>query len=140
MEVIKMTRTIDKFFTCTLSGCALTIINLAFGKVDYSLIFLCLCMVTDFATGLMCGALEHKLSSSTCIKGLMKKFMILIYVMLAHHLDVLLGVDYVKVGVCYMYAIGEVLSIIENGVILGLPVPTPIKKALEMINGGDDDV
>ena len=65
--------------------------------------------------------------------------MVLIYVMLAHHLDILLGVDYVKVGVCYMYAIGEVLSIIENGVVLGLPVPTPIKKALEMINGGDDN-
>ena len=69
----------------------------------------------------------------------MKKLMIFVYVMIAHHLDVLLSVNYVRIGVCYMYAVGEVLSIIENGVTLGLPVPEPIKKALEMIDGGEKE-
>ena len=35
-----------------------------------------------------------------------------------------------------MYAIGEVLSIIENGVTLGVPIPEPIVKALDILNGG----
>ena len=134
-----MTKGIDNFMVCMGSGYLLTVLNLVFGSIDYSLIFLCICMVTDFATGLMCGAYQHKLSSQVCIKGLMKKLMILIYVMIAHHIDVLLGVNYVRIGVCYMYATGEVLSIIENGVVLGLPIPTPIKKALEMLHGGEDN-
>lgn len=128
-----------KVASCILSGCFLTVITALFGSIDYSFIFLCICMLTDFLTGLMCGAYRHELSSDICIRGLMKKLMIFVYVMIAHHLDVLLSVNYVRIGVCYMYAVGEVLSIIENGVTLGLPVPEPIKKALEMIDGGEKE-
>ena len=123
---------------CGLSGIFFTIATFLFGAVDYSFIFLCICMVTDFLTGLMCGAYHKNLSSDVCIKGLMKKLLILVYVMIGHQVDVLLGVDYVRVGVCYMYAVGEVLSIIENGVTLGVPVPEVIVKALDMINGGEN--
>lgn len=122
---------------CSLSGVILTICMFLFGKVDYSFIFLCVCMITDFGTGLMCGAYNKNLSSDICIKGLMKKLLILVYVMIGHQVDVLLQVDYVRIGVCYMYAVGEVLSIIENGVTLGVPVPEVIVKALDMINGGE---
>ena len=122
---------------CGLSGIFFTIATFLFGAVDYSFIFLCICMVTDFLTGLMCGAYNNNLSSDICLKGLMKKLLILVYVMIGHQVDVLLGVDYVRVGVCYMYAVGEVLSIIENGVTLGVPVPEVIVKALDMINGGE---
>ena len=122
---------------CGLSGIFFTIATFLFGAVDYSFIFLCICMVTDFLTGLMCGAYNKNLSSDVCIKGLMNKLLILVYVMIGHQVDVLLGVDYVRVGVCYMYAVGEVLSIIENGVTLGVPVPEVIVKALDMINGGE---
>ena len=91
-------------------------------------------MITDFITGLMTGFREKNLSSEVCINGLMRKFMIIIYVMLGHHLDVLLHLDYIRTAICYMYATGEVLSIIENGVQLGVPIPEPIKKALDIIN------
>ena len=121
---------------CICGSGLLTAFTVLFGAVDYSFIFLCLCMVTDFVTGLMCGAYTKTLSSDVCIKGLMKKLIILVYVMIGHHVDVLLGVDYVRTGVCYMYAIGEVLSIIENGVTLGVPIPEPIVKALDILNGG----
>ncbi len=94
-------------------------------------------MVTDFLTGLMCGAYNKNLSSDICIKGLMKKLLILVYVMIGHQVDVLLNLDYVRIGVCYMYAVGEVLSIIENCVTLCVTVPEVIVKALDMINGGE---
>lgn len=127
-----------KVANCVVTGCFLTVIGALFGDVDYSFIFLCIVMITDFLTGLMCGAYNHNLSSDVCVRGLMKKFMIFVYVMIGHHIDVLMGADYVRIAVCYMYAVGEVLSIIENGVTLGLPVPEPIKKALEMIDGGNE--
>lgn len=124
---------------CVGTGTIITIIENLFGTIDKSLCFLCLVMVLDFITGLMCGATNHELSSEVCTKGLFKKLFILVYVMVANHLDNLLDVNYIRSAVCYMYATGEVLSIIENGVTLGVPIPAPIKKALEVLNGGEDD-
>lgn len=134
-----MDKSIDRLFVCAASGTMLTLIEQLLGNIDRSFTFLCLVMVLDFITGILCGIEQKSLSSNICIKGLFKKLFVFVYVIIGHHLDILLGTDYVRMGICYMYAIGEVLSIIENGVVLGVPVPTPIKKALEILNGGDDD-
>ena len=134
-----MTRTIDKLLVCVSTGTILTVIESLCGAIDKSLSFLCLVMITDFITGLLCGAEEHNLSSDICIQGLFKKLFILVYVIIGHWLDVLIDVNYIRTAICYMYATGEVLSIIENGVRLGVPIPEPIKKALSVINGGEDN-
>lgn len=127
-------KSLDRITACITAGGILTLIECVFGKVDYSMIFLFIVMVTDFATGTVCGWMERKLSSRVCVNGLFRKLMILAYVMLGHHLDVLLHLDYIRVGVCYMYSISECISIFENGVKLGVPIPEPIKKALDMLN------
>ena len=129
----------EKLFLCVGSGVVITVIENLFGHIDKSLCFLCLVMILDFVTGLMCGATNHNLSSEICTKGLFKKLFILIYVIVANHLDNLLDTNYIRTAVCYMYATGEIISIIENGVILGVPIPTPLKKALEMLNGGGEN-
>lgn len=134
-----MFRTWDKFFVCASASASLTFVTMIMGEIDYSLIFLFICMITDFITGLLCGFYNKNLSSNIAIKGLMKKLFILVYVMLGYHLDVLLGVNYIRGAICYLYASGEVLSIIENGTTIGLPIPEPIKKALDLLNGGDND-
>lgn len=132
-----MTRTLDRFMTCVGLGGLATVFNLTIGKMDYSLAFLMLVMVIDYLTGIMCGWLDKSLSSEKAIRGLFKKLFIFVYVIIGHHMDMMLHVDYVRIGICYMYAAGEVLSIIENGTKLGVPVPEPLKKALEIINKGD---
>lgn len=129
----------DRFMTCLAGGGILTMINFIFGEIDYSLTMLLIAMITDFATGLLCGANEHSISSRIAINGLFRKLMILIYVMLAHHLDVLLDVNYIRTAVCYMYIVSEIISIIENGAKLGVPIPEPIKKALELMNNHKED-
>ena len=135
-----MTRNIDKLIVCFNSGIILSFINLAFGKIDYSVIMLIIVMVTDFITGVLCGYRQKQLSSRKCFDGLCRKLMILIYVMLAHHFDMLLHVDYVRMGVCYMYIVSETISIFENGVKLGVDIPEPIQKALEILQSkGDKD-
>ena len=139
-----MTKTIQKFSTCVGVGGMLTIIEHLFGTFDCSLEFLLIVIVLDYITGLMCGWYNHDLESNKATKGLFKKMFIFIYIIIAHRLDVLMHVDYIRVGVCYMYAVGEVLSIMENGTKLGLPMPTPIQKALKILNEtaeiSDDDV
>lgn len=139
-----MTRNIEHLITCIGGGIILTIINFLFGEMDHSIIFLFIAMILDFITGMMSGAFVHKLNSNTCTRGLCKKLMVLIYIIIAHHMDMLLHLDYIRVGVCYLYATGEILSIIENGTKLGVPIPEPIKKALEIIqdkkeNGGKEE-
>jgi toxin secretion/phage lysis holin len=119
-------------------GAFMTYVNLVFGKLDYSFIFLMLVMGLDYLTGLLCGWVDKSLSSNKATRGLFKKFFIFVYVIIAHHLDVMLHVNYVRIGICYMYAAGEVLSIIENGTKLGVPIPEPIKKALELMNSEED--
>lgn len=132
-----MTRNLEHFFTCFGGGVILTVLNFLIGKVDYSISFLFIVIILDFITGMMSGALNHKLSSSACTKGLCKKLMVFIYIIIAHHMDMLLHLDYIRIGVCYLYATGEILSIIENGTKIGVPVPEPIKKALEIIQDKD---
>lgn len=129
-----MTKTIQKFSTCVGVGGMLTIIEHLFGTFDCSLEFLLIVIVLDYITGLMCGWYNHDLESNKATRGLFKKMFIFIYIIIAHRLDVMLKVDYIRIGVCYMYAVGEVLSIMENGTKLGLPVPTPIQKALKILN------
>lgn len=133
-----MTKTFDKFMYCITTGAVMTFINLVFGKIDYSFGFLMLVMLLDYITGLMCGWLDKSISSDKATRGLFKKLFVFIYVIIAHHLDVMLDKDYVRVMVCYAYAVGEVISIIENGTKLGVPVPEPIKKALELLNTKED--
>lgn len=134
-----MTKSFDKFIVCLMTGSGITILETLFGALDKSLGFLIMVMIIDFATGLLCGWYEKKLSSDICTRGLFKKLFILVYVIIGNYMDKLLGTDYIRMGICYMYATGEVLSIIENGVRLGVPIPTPIKKALEIINGGGEN-
>ena len=129
-------KTFEKFSACSFGSFVCTIFTLLFGNVDYSLIFLVICMILDFLTGMMAGGIEHKLSSEICTRGLFKKLMIFVYVLIGHHMDVLLHVEYIRIAVCYLYATGEVLSIIENGTRIGIPVPEPIKKALDIMNDG----
>ena len=129
-----MTKTIERFLACVEIGGVMTFINLVFGKIDYSFTFLMMVMIIDYLTGLACGWADKSLSSNKATKGLFKKMFVLIYVIIAHHLDIMLKVDFCRIGICYMYAAGEVLSIIENGTKLGVPVPEPIKKALKIMN------
>lgn len=134
-----MTKCFDKFMVCLMTGTWLTVLQDLFGVYDKSFGFLLLVMVLDFITGLGVAWKEKKVSSTICINGLFKKLFVLVYVIIAYHLDVLLGVDYIRTAVCYLYATGEVISIIENGSNLGVPIPKPIVKVLEKLNGGEDD-
>lgn len=134
-----MFKSIDRFFILLISGSFMTIFQLAFGELDRTLLVLFICMLIDLVTGMLIGAMNHKLSSKKCFAGICKKLFILFYVIIANQIDILLDIHYVRIGVCYMYIVNDILSIIENGSVLGVPVPAPIKKALEILNEEKED-
>lgn len=74
----------------------------------------------------MQGGIERKLSSSIGFKGIAKKIMIFIVVGIANLCDVnLIKGDgtMIRTAIIFFYIANEGLSILENSVALGLPVP-----------------
>ena len=118
----------------------------AFGGWDYSIATLLIFMVIDYISGLVVAGVFHKstktvsgsLSSEKCWQGLAKKCMTLIFVIIANRLDVMIGATYIRDAVCIAFVINELISIIENAKLMGVPIPAVISKAIDVLNKKDD--
>lgn len=113
----------------------------AFGGWDTALAALLICMGVDYASGSIVALVFHKstktetgaYNSAYGLKGLFKKFLMLLFVMVAVQMDQLLGTAYVRDAVCIGFCANEVLSIIENLGLAGIPMPEAVVKALEQL-------
>ena len=76
-----------------------------------------------------------KLDSAACWRGLLKKGMTLVIVLVAVRLDLVLGTSFVRDAVVIAYIVNETISIIENAGRMGLPIPDAIMKAIEQLQG-----
>ena len=86
-------------------------------------------MILDYLSGVIAAAYHGKLNSNIGIKGISKKLLIIILVSVAHLIDGILGLEFlVRNTVIYFYMSNEVISIIENSIKLGLPVPKILVK------------
>lgn len=98
-------------------------------------------MAIDYATGLIVAGVFQKssksengaLESKAGWKGLWRKGMTLLIVLIAHKLDVTIGSDFIRTAVIITYITNESLSIIENAGLMGLPIPEAIKKGIEAL-------
>ena len=106
------------------------------GGMDGLLIALVVMMAIDYVTGIMCAIVDQKLSSAIGFKGIFKKVLILMLVAVANIIDVhVVGTGSALRGatVCF-YLSNEGLSILENAVHLGLPVPDGLREALAQLH------
>lgn len=103
-----------------------------FGAWDTAIMVLICFMICDYITGLFKAWHKKELSSDTGLKGIARKFLILLVLMVAVALDRLLntGTWVFRTLACYFYIANEGLSILENSVALGLKVPEQLKNAL----------
>lgn len=130
-----------KEMICTSAGLVGSFIAGLFGGWDAGLTTLVICMAIDYATGLLCAGVFHKsqksangaLESKACFKGLVRKCVILLLVLVAHRLDLALGASYVRDGVCIAFTVSEVISIAENAGLMGVPLPVVLERALEAL-------
>ena len=83
------------------------------------------------------GKEEHsktgRLSSKAGWIGLAKKFCILLMVVVAVRMDIMIGTTYIRDATCIGFCVNELLSIIENTSLMGIPYPPAIKKAIEVL-------
>lgn len=94
--------------------------------------------VLDFLTGM--AANWGTISSSRGYKGIIKKGMMWVWIIVANLIYmVLLDMGYsigqvIPDGVALLFIINELISLGENSGKLGLDMPGPIKKALDIFN------
>ncbi|EJT5912977.1 TPA: phage holin family protein [Clostridium perfringens] len=103
-----------------------------FGAWDTPLRILILLMILDYISGVLKGYINKELSSDIGFKGIARKAMIFFILILAVMLDRLLntGTWIFRTITCYFYIANEGISLLENGVVLGVPVPDKLKDAL----------
>ena len=113
-----------------------------FGEWDAALQTLILFMAIDWITGGIILPVVFKkspksengaLESRAGWKGLCRKGMTLLFVLIATQLDLLAGTSYLREAVCIAFITNEALSIVENAGLMGVPLPEVLRKAIDVL-------
>ena len=132
---------------CAAVGAVGGVIARALGGWDNAVVTLIIFMVIDYAMGIIVAAVFKKseksenggLSSRVCWIGLARKVMTLLFVISANRLDVLIGTDYIRTGVIISFCASELISICENAGLMGVPLPSVITKAIDILKNKSED-
>lgn len=130
-----------KLKICSALGAIGSAIAGLFGGWDTGLVTLLIFMVLDYGSGLLVAAVFHKssktetgtLESKTCWKGLCKKCMTLVFVLMAHRIDLVIGTNYIRDMVIIGFIINETISLVENAGLMGLPLPAAVNDAIDIL-------
>lgn len=109
------------------------VVTALFGGWDVYLKVLIAFMAFDYVTGVIAAYQEKKLDSNVGWKGITRKVLVLVVVALAHLLDTALGQQLFRGLVIWFYIGNEGLSVIENLGRAGVPIPAPLRAALESL-------
>ena len=126
---------------CTALGMAGGALAAAFGGWDATMTALLVCISVDYLSGSLVALVFRNsnksetgsYNSSYGLRGLCRKGLMLLFVLVAVCLDVLLGADYIRDAVCIGFCTNEVLSIVENLGLAGVPMPQAVINALEQL-------
>ncbi|HEM5082379.1 phage holin family protein [Streptococcus suis] len=124
--------TLNKILFSMIGG----LIGSLFGELDGILYALLVFIIIDYLTGIFAAVVEKQLSSSIGFRGIFKKIAILFLVSLGHMIDtaIIKQGGTVRTMVIFFYLSNEGLSILENTVRIGLPIPEKLQAILKQIN------
>jgi len=118
------------------------------GGLDHMLRALIVFMAIDFITGWLAAVVfksskkteTGRLSSAVGFRGLIKKGCILLMIIVAVHLDGLLGTNNLtRDAAIVAFSINELLSILENMGSMGVILPDALTNALELLGKSRED-
>lgn len=117
-----------------------------FGGWDNALKLLVFLMIADYITGLSVAIIFHKSpltesgkpESKAGFKGLCRKGVILLIVLIGYRLELATGITYIRESIIYGFSANELISLVENANNMGVPIPNIINKAIAILkNKGD---
>lgn len=126
---------------CAAIGMAGSFVASFFGGWTASLTTLVIFMGIDYVSGLVVAGVFHKspktetgaLESRAGLKGLIRKCYMFLFVLIGYRLDVAVGTTYIRDAVCIAFMANELLSIVENAGLMGLPIPSVITNAIDIL-------
>lgn len=126
---------------CAAIGAIGGAVSAAFGGWDQALTTLVIFMIIDYVMGITVAAVFHKskktesgsLESRAGWKGLCRKCMTLLFVLIAYRLDLELSTNYIRDAVIIGFMANELISIVENAGLMGIPLPPVIMKAIDVL-------
>lgn len=118
-----------------------------FGGWDTAMVTLLIFMAIDYISGLIVAAVFKKspktetgaLESRAGFKGLFRKGMTLLIVLISCRLDLVMHTNFIRDAVVIAYIVNESISIIENAGLMGIPVPKAIIKAIDILKRKEDE-
>ncbi len=135
-----------KSTVCAITGVIGSGIAYLFGGWSASLTTLIIFMIADYITGLIVAGVFHKskksstgnLDSRAGWKGLCKKFVTFLFVIIANRVDVQMGTTFIRDAVCLTFITNELISLVENAGLMGIPVPKVITEAIAVLNSNKE--
>ena len=126
---------------CTYVGVIGGAIAGLFGGWDKALQTLVIFMAVDYITGLIVAGVFHTspktktgtLESRAGWKGLCRKGVSLLVVLVACRLDAIIGSSFIRDATVIAFACNETISIIENAGLMGVPIPEALTKAVDVL-------
>lgn len=112
------------------------------GGFDTPILVFIICMGADYVTGLIVAGVFHSspktsgggLDSQVGWKGLARKFVTLLIVVVANLADMMLELGYIRDAVIAGFCANECISILENAGLMGIRVPESLQAALEKLD------
>lgn len=112
-----------------------------FGGFDAALVTLLIFMGIDYVTGFVVAGVFHAskktengaLESRAGWKGLCRKGVTLLVVLVACRLDLIMSSNFIRDAVVIAFIANETISIIENAGLMGVPIPSVIVRAIEVL-------
>ncbi len=132
---------------CTTIGAAGGAVAAFFGGWDTGLVTLVIFMCIDYVSGLVVAGVFHNskkttsgaLESKAGWKGLCRKGMSLLFVLIAYRLDLAIGSNYIRDAVIIGFIVNETISIVENAGLMGVPLPKAINKAIDVLTSKSEE-
>lgn len=116
-------------------------ISQQFGGWTQGMTFLVIAMAIDYMSGLIVAAVFHnskktetgRLESRAGWKGLIRKGMTLAIVLVAAQLDITLKTNFIRDAVVIGFIANEVISIIENAGLMGVPITPALVNMIDLL-------
>ena len=127
---------------CTSVGIIGSMIISLLGGWDVPMQALIICMIIDYLSGLAVAGIFHKskksengaLNSRSGLKGLCMKCMILFIIVAIVQVGKVLNVDWLRNATIIGFISNEFISIVENAGLMGMRLPKPVYKAIDILN------
>ena len=137
-----------KIFILSGVACVGAAIASLFGGWNGAMTTLVILMLIDYITGIIVAGVFHAspkssggaLSSAVGFKGICRKFVILLIVVVACRVDLLLDTNIIRDATCIGFCANELVSITENAGLMGIPLPRRLVEAIEVLRGDNDHV